>query len=224
MTVILMRTIIFFVLLNLGMRMMGKRQIGELHLTEFITAVMLSELALLPITDVDIPLLYGLFAMFTLCCLEVISAYMCRNIPVLRRIMEGRPLVLVSRGRIIEENLAGSRISTEELFAAIRVAGFRGIDEVSYVILEQTGALSVIADPISVPPAAEDLGIRVPNRGISHPIIIDGQIQQRTLGQTGKDMAWLKKQLKANGLREKELVYFCVDDCDNISYERKREK
>ncbi len=224
MTVILLRTLIFFVLLNFGMRMMGKRQIGELHLTEFITAVMLSELAILPMTDADIPLLYGVFSVFTLCCLEVISSHLCRNIPALRRVMEGRPLVLVSRGHIIEENLAGSRISTDELFSAIRVAGFRGIDEVSYVILEQTGAISVLANANTEPPAAEDLKLKVENKGISHPIIIDGCIQQRTLGQTGKDMAWLKKRLREEGLKEKELVYFCVDDCDNISYERKREK
>ena len=223
MNVILLRILVFFVLLNLGMRMMGKRQMGELQLTEFVTAVMLSELALMPITDTDIPLLYGVFAILTLCCLELISAYLRRCFPTLRRLMEGRPLVLVSRGHIIEENLAGSRICTEELFSAIRAAGFRGIDEVDYVILEQTGTVSVLAKPHSVPPAAEDLGIEVPGRGISHPIIIDGQVQQRTLGQTGKDMAWLKKQLKANGLKEKELVYFCVDDCDNISYERKQQ-
>ncbi len=224
MTVIMLRTLIFFVLLNLGMRMMGKRQIGELHLTEFITAVMLSELALLPITDTDTPLIYGVLSVFALCCLEVISAHLCRNIPTLRRIMEGRPLVLVSRGRIIEKNLASSRISTDELFSAIRVAGFRGIEEVSYAILEQTGAISVIAAPNAAPPAAADLNIQVENKGISHPIIIDGCIQQRTLGQTGKDMAWLKKQLKQNGLKEEELLYFCVDDSDNISFERKNKQ
>ncbi len=223
MTVILLRTFIFFVLLNTGMRLMGKRQIGELQLTEFITAVMLSELALLPITDTDTPLIYGVFAVCLLCSLEVISAYLCRKLPFLRRAMEGRPLVLIANGRIVEKNLNAARVSTDELFSAIRGAGLRGPEEVSYVILEQTGTLSVIPHVGSQAPAAEDLGLALPCKGISHPIIIDGNVQERTLGQTGKNKAWLNKQLKSLGLKAEELVYLCVDDCDNISYERKRQ-
>lgn len=221
MSVILLRTLIFFVLLNIGMRLMGKRQIGEIQLTEFITAVMLSELALLPITDTDTPFLYGVFAMLTLCSLEVISAYACRRLPSLRRAVEGRPLVLVSGGHFVGKNLAAARISTDELFAAIRGAGLRGPEEVSYVILEQTGALSVIPKQSAVPPTAEDLSLNVESRGISHPVIIDGEIQERTLGQTGKDRRWLEKQLSEKGLCREELLYFCVDDCDNVSFERR---
>lgn len=223
MCVVLLRTLIFFLLLNGSMRLMGKRQIGEIQLTEFITAVMLSELALLPITDSDIPMLYGVLAVLALCCFEIISAHLCQKLPSLRRVVEGRPLVLISGGKIMEKNLSASRISTDELFATIRSAGLTGPQEVSYVILEQTGTLSVIPKETYLPPTAEDLGVRVKSKGISHPLIIDGKTETRTLGQTGKDINWLEKQLKNEGLKAKELLYFCVDDEGNISYERKKQ-
>lgn len=222
MTVILIRTLIFYVMLNLGMRLTGKRQIGEIQLAEFVSAIMLSELALLPITDPDKPLLHGVLGIVVLCCLEVISAYLCRKSKALRRVMEGRPLVLMCRGKIEEKNMDSARVSTDELFAAIRGAGYRGPEEISYVILEQNGILSVIPKPESLPPTAEDMAITIPDRGISHPLIIDGKVQERTLGQTGKNRVWLNKRLKELGLKENQVLFFCVDDRDNISYERKK--
>lgn len=224
MTVVLARVVILFVILNIGMRIMGKRQIGEIQLTEFVSAVMLSELALLPITDTDIPLIYGVAGVFTLVSLEVISAFLCKKSAAVRRIMEGRPMVLICGGHIIEENLVKARVSTDELFSAIRGAGLRGPEEASYVILEQSGTLSVIAAAGAAPPTADDMGVRLKDKGISHPLIIDGLLQERTLGSTGKDKEWLHAQLEAKGLRPDELLYFCIDDRGTVSYERSKKK
>lgn len=222
MGVIFTRTVIFYVLLNLGMRLTGKRQIGEIQLAEFVSAVMLSELALIPITDPEKPLVYGLLGIAVLCCLEIISAFLCRKSKLFRRAMEGRPLVLMCKGRIDERSLDNARISTDELFAAIRGAGCRGPEDVSYVILEQNGTLSVIPKPRSMPLTAEDIGAEVPDRGISHPLIIDGKVQERTLGKTGKDRRWLRKKLAEMGLKESEILFFCIDDGGGISYEERK--
>lgn len=209
MTVIFIRTLVFFVLLSASMRLMGKRQIGEIQLTEFVTAVMLSELAVLPITDTDVPLVHGLLGVAVLACLEVISAYICRKSPFLRRIMDGQSLVLVSKGRVIEENLTKSRISTDELFAAIRSSGLSGMEDTAYVILEQSGALSVI-------PAEKG--------GVSHAVIVDGTVQKRALADSGRNEKWLKDILKENGLRAGRLLYLTVNDSGEIKYAEKSGK
>lgn len=206
MTVLIVRTVVFFVILSTAMRLMGKRQIGEIQLTEFVSAVMLSELAVLPIADTDIPFVHGLFGVIALACLEVISSYLCRKSPAMRSILDGRALVLVSKGRVIEKNLTKSRISTDELFAAIRSFGLRGMEEVGYVILEQTGALSVIPSE---------------KGGVSHVVIVDGKLQNRALNDSGKSHAWLDKQLAMHSLTVAELLYLTVDDGGKIHYEKR---
>lgn len=209
MTVILIRTVVLFVILSAVMRFMGKRQTGEIQLTEFITAVMMSELAVLPITDTDVPLVHGLIGIAALACLEVIGSFLCRKSPLLRRIMDGQALVLVSKGRVIEENLTKSRISTDELFAAIRSFGLSGMEDTAYVILEQTGALSVI-------PAEKG--------GVSHVVVVDGRIQKRALEASGRSLYWLDSQLKKKKLDVGSLLYLTVDDGGNVKYAEKSGK
>lgn len=203
------------------MRLMGKRQIGEIELTEFVTAVMLSELAALPVTDTDIPLTHGIAAVGVLVSLEIIIAFVCRKSPTIRGVLDGKPLILVSGGRVLEKNLTKARISTDELFASIRGAGLKGVEEVSYVILEQTGAISVIPAAAATAPTAADMGKAVEERGVSHAVIVDGKIQQRALRDSGKTEKWLRDQLLQRRLGVKELLYFCVDDCGGISFEKK---
>ncbi len=206
MTVILVRTALFYIILSAGMRFMGKRQIGEIQIGEFVSAVMISELAVLPIADVDIPITHGILGVIVLACLEIISSFLCRKSTALRRVLDGQSLVLVSRGKVIEENLTKSRISTDELFAAIRTFGLSGMDEVSYVILEQTGGISVI-------PAEQG--------GIAHTLIIDGKVQKRALAESLKSEEWLKAELSKRRLAAESLLYLTIDDSGNIKYEKK---
>ena len=221
MTVIFVRSIIFFIILGLSMRLMGKRQIGEIELTEFVTAVMLSELAALPVTDTDIPLTHGIVAVGVIVSLEIIIAFICRKSPLIRGVLDGRPLILAAKGRVIEKNLTKARISTDELFASIRGAGLKGMEEVSYVILEQTGAVSVIPAAKSAPLTPADMGKNPEDKGVSHTVIVDGMVQKRALEDSGRSEEWLKAELEKRRLGVKELLYFCVDDAGNVSLEKK---
>ena len=144
MTVILVRTVLaYFVLLSI-VRLMGKRQIGELQMTEFISAILLSEIASLPLTDHDIPLLYGILPLFVIGSFEVILAMLCRKSEKIRHLLEGKPVTLVQNGKYLEQNLTKVRISREEIDAQIRINGFAGIQDIDTVILEQTGKMSVL--------------------------------------------------------------------------------
>lgn len=144
MVIIVVRTIIFYIVLAILMRLMGKRQIGEVSLAEFVAVVLLSELAALPITDRDIPLAHGLAPLIIISSIEIIIAYICRKSVKIRRFIDGKPIVLVQNGKIIEKNLTKTRVTPDEIESEIRVNGYRQIQEVDTVILEQTGKISVL--------------------------------------------------------------------------------
>jgi uncharacterized membrane protein YcaP (DUF421 family) len=140
----LIRTALSYFLLLAMVRLMGKRQIGELQMTEFISAVMLSEAAVFPITDRDIPLLYGLLPLIVISSIEVILALLCRKYTPVRDLLEGKPILLVENGQYKEENLTRTRISREEVDSQIRVFGLENVSQVEKVILEPTGQMSVL--------------------------------------------------------------------------------
>ena len=140
----LIRTALSYFLLLAMVRLMGKRQIGELQMTEFISAVMLSEAAVFPITDRDIPLLYGLLPLVVISSIEVILALLCRKYTPVRHLLEGKPILLVENGQYKEENLTRTRISREEVDSQIRVFGLENVSQVDKVILEPTGQMSVL--------------------------------------------------------------------------------
>lgn len=144
MTVIILRSLIFYFILTFMMKFMGKRQIGEMQLSEFVTAVMLSELAVLPLTDRDIPFLHGLLPLMLISSLEIIVSFLCIKSKMFRVIINGNPIVLVDNGNYIKKNLFKARISKEDVDGQIRINGYESIEEVKTVILERTGKMSVI--------------------------------------------------------------------------------
>lgn len=144
MTAILVRTVLAYLILLAIVRLMGKRQIGELQMTEFISAILLSEIASLPLTDRDIPLLYGILPLCVIGSFEVILALLCRRFAPFRHFLEGKPIELVKDGKYLEQNLTKTRISREEVDAEIRINGFGSVKEVDTVTLEPTGKMSVL--------------------------------------------------------------------------------
>ncbi len=144
MTVIVIRSVIFYVILTFLMRLMGKRQIGEMQLSEFVTAVLLSELAVLPITDGDIPLLHGLLPLLIISGFEVIVSFACQKSDWFRQFLNGNAIQLVKNGKYIEKNLEKARVSTDEIDTQIRINGYENIKEIKSVFLERTGKMSVL--------------------------------------------------------------------------------
>lgn len=144
MTIIVIRAFIFYILLTLMMKLMGKRQIGEMQLSELVTTVLLSELAVLPVTDTDIPLLHGVLPLLMISSIEVVISFASRKSRKFRVLLNGNPIVLYEKGRFDEESLTKARVSTEDIEAQVRINGFENMSEVSKVILERTGKMSVL--------------------------------------------------------------------------------
>lgn len=151
MSIILVRALIVYILLTLMMKLMGKRQIGEIEISELITTLLLSELAVFPITDADTPLILGLLPVLTISSIEVAISLACQKSKRLLVLINGNPILLYSNGKYIEKNLLKTRVSTEDVIAQVRINGFKDLSDVERVILERTGKMSVLGKS-TVPP------------------------------------------------------------------------
>lgn len=141
---IALRALFFYFILMALMRFMGKRQIGEMQLSEFVTTILLSELAVYPVTETEIPLLYGLLPLLLIASVEVLIAILCQKNRKFRIFLNGNPLTLYEKSAFVRKNLIKSRMTEEDVEAQVRINGFKGMQEVSTVVLERTGKLSVL--------------------------------------------------------------------------------
>ncbi len=212
MLTIFIRILLIYILLILTMRFMGKRQIGQLQLSELVTTILLSELAVQPITDENIPISFAFIPIATLISLEVIISFAVTKISFLKPIFDGKPSILINRGNIDLKEIARVRISMEEFLSQLRIAGVADITEVDYAILEQNGQLSVIPKRNESPPTCRELSKNVRETGISHAVIVDSKISKFDLKLIGKDENWLHARLKKNGVNINEVFLFAVDD------------
>ena len=127
------------------MKLMGKRQIGEMELSELVTTVLLSELAVFPVTDTDIPLIHGLLPVLLISSLEVIISFACQRSKKLMVLLNGNPILLYEKGNFVDKNLIKTRISAEDVETQVRTNGFKDLNQVDKVILERNGKMSVLA-------------------------------------------------------------------------------
>ncbi|MBE6585120.1 MAG: DUF421 domain-containing protein [Ruminococcaceae bacterium] len=223
MSVIFVRTLIIYVILMITMRIMGKRQLGELELSELITAFLLSEVASLPITNRDIPLWHAILPILTLMALEVLLSGLILKLPWLKKLLSVRPAVLIHHGKIDRDAMRGIRLSSEELLSQLRLKDVTDPSEVEYAILEPNGQISVILSSNARPPTAEELGMDIPERGVMHLLVTDGKVNPKNLQMAGKDELWLRKYLKNNGLNMEDIFMLLIDDGGRICL-RIREK
>ncbi len=224
MTVIFMRTLILYIALTAVMRLMGKRQIGELQLPEFVAAVMISQIASLPVADRDIPLLHGVIPVLTLGSAEVMVAFACKKIPRLRRHVYGEPLVLMEDGEICEKTLEKARISADEVLAAVRSAGLASPEDAECVILEQTGKITVLARKSASPLTFEAAGIPAEENGAELPVMSEGAANRSFAEARRVRGDLLGAELKKQGIKAEDCLYITVDRRGNVKAALKKER
>lgn len=226
MPTVIIRTFIIYVILELSMKLMGKRQIGEFQLSELVTTLLLSELAALPISDPDIPLMYMAMPVALIISLEVITSYLSVKNGVLRRFFSGKPSVLISRGVINQRELRRLRISCSELLSQLRQKGYGDISEINYAIVEDDGQLSVFPKTDSRPPNIGEYtdvtsGNTPPDSGIAHALIIDGDLIEDNLKCAGKSRAFVDHQLRMAKCGIKDVLLLLCDDTDKVTLIKK---
>jgi len=212
MVTILFRTVIIYLILTVTMRIMGKRQLGELEPSELVTTFLLSEIASLPITNLDIPVMFAVIPIITLLSLEVFASVLLIKVPTLKNLLSPRPNILIDKGKLRQDELQKLRISTDEFLSELRQSGITDISEVYYAILEENGKLSVIPKAKHTPPTAKQMGIPVSESGISHILISDGKLNRHGIKTLGLTSADIKQYLTENGLSPGEVFLLTKND------------
>lgn len=199
---VLIRTLIIYVFLSFSIKIMGKRQIGELEIGELISTLLISEVAALPIADPDIPLSSAVFPIIFIISLEILVSFIKNKSEKMKRIIDGEPSFVIYRGKLRQRVLHENRISMNEILSELRVLGVGDISEVDYAILEQNGKLSVL---------------KKNKDRLAHTLIIDGEVNEYALSALGYDMEWLSKILEQDNCKEGDVFLMTVDDNGNTN-------
>lgn len=225
MAIVICRTLIIYFALLITMRILGKRQLGELELSEFVLGALIADLASHPLQDMGIPLINGLVPIITLFCCEVLIAGLTMKSIRLRTVFFGKPSVLIARGQIVQREMRRNRFTLDELMQELRSQGRSDIRKIEYAILETDGKLNVIPYPSEVPVTAAQLGLSAPDTGLSTIVISDGRILDANLRHLGLDQSWLADRLRENGAEDAAQVFMMtVNGAGQIYFARKEQE
>ncbi|MDQ0287130.1 uncharacterized membrane protein YcaP (DUF421 family) [Desulfofundulus luciae] len=203
------RTVLIYFIVLLVVRLMGKREIGQLSPFDFVVAIIIAELAAIPMESTSIPLWRGIIPLVTLGILEVVLSFLALHSPFLRRLLDGEPQVVIRNGRIIKDELRRARYNLNDLLAQLREKGIVNVGDVEFGVLETSGKLSVIPKSQKRPVTPEDLGLPTSYEGLPAVLVMDGQVLKDNLRLVGLDEAWLREHLAAAGL-EPERVFLAT--------------
>ncbi|MBQ7793595.1 MAG: DUF421 domain-containing protein [Clostridia bacterium] len=219
----MIRTLILYFLVVTAMRIMGKRQIGEMQPSELVVAIMISDLASIPMQDTNIPLLSGVVPVLTLLVAEVGMSYLCLKSIKVRRLFTGEPSIIIYNGVVLEKELRKLRFSLSDLAEQLRINGCSGVAEIQTAILETNGQLSIIKK--SPPLTAEDLGVKSKsNINLPFLIVMDGDINNAELRRSGKDEKWLNNALKRRKIDSVDEVFIAELQPDGELFVQRKER
>ena len=224
MLTILFRTMILYILLIGTMRLMGKRQLGELEISELVTTLLVSEIAALPIGDPSIPIIYAVIPLVTILTIEVTLSVLLLKCPRLKNLASSRPNILIRHGIIDQKEMRRIRITIDELISEIRQSGLSSLSEVDYAILEQNGKISVIPKKNAQPPAAKDLGLHLTESGIIHALIEDGRINRYNMELLSVKEDWLRARIAERALLPEGLFFLGIDDAGALYWVEKEDQ
>ncbi len=221
---ILFRTLILYILITVVIRAMGKRQVGELEMSELVTTLLLSQLASLPIEDPEISLSHVFIPILLIVATEIVITFLKGRINILKRIFESRPSILINRGVIDQGELLRVRLTVGELLSAVRQQGYRDVGDIYYAILEENGKFSLLARSDCEPPTARDMGKEVAEQGCAFPLIADGVIDSDTLLRMGKTEGWLRSVCRREGADIENIFLLTLDDAGEVRITKKEAK
>lgn len=212
MATILIRTIIIYILLTAAVRFMGKRQIGELEITDLVTTLLISEIASLPLTDSSIPLSHAILPIIILVSFEICASALTVLFPKAKNLFTARPATLIKNGVLCRDSMINSRISLDELISELRQNGYVDIDEILYAILEKNGKMTIVPKAKYELPDCEQLQVKTQEKGIFHMIVDNGTVNTHGLSEVGLTKGDLEDLLKKKGCNVKDIYLMMIND------------
>ena len=211
MLVTLIRLLILYILILACMRLMGRRQIGELQPSELVITMLLSEIASIPLENNDIPLLNAVVAILVLTALEILLSALCLKSDRVRKLLQGNPMLVIWNGNPVQKTLKQLRLTVEDLLEALREKDIFRITDVQCAILEADGKLSLQLKSQAQPVTAEQLGLHPPQPSIPCPIIYDGKVQTENFAFCNMSEDKLRSILNRSGLSAQNVFLLTVD-------------
>ncbi len=218
MAIAFIRTVILYLLIIAGIRLMGKRQVGELEPSELVLDLIIADLAAVPMQDFGIPLLSGIVPILTLLCITMVLSVLTMKSVRFRAVICGRPSIIVENGKIRQSEMRRNRFTVDELMEELRLKGVTDLSKIKYAVLETNGQLSVLPYADDLPVTAGQMQLKPEEKGLPVVIINDGRVLDHNLRLRGLDREWLAKQLKAGGVKRTQEVFLLTVDERNNTY------
>lgn len=210
MLISLFRTLIMYAAILAAVRLMGKRQISQLQTSELVVTLLISELAVMPIQQHQDPLWNGLVPMAVLALCEILVSLLMLKSGKFRQLVCGSPIVVIENGRVLQHQMRRLRMSTEDLFEELRQAGAFALEDVAYAIVETNGQLSVLKKSSADSLTPKQAGVKAAEEALEVVVVSDGKISQNSLRLCGRDPAWLREQLRCQGVELSEVFIMTV--------------
>jgi len=210
---IFFRTAIAYIVVIFAIKLMGKREIGELQLPELVTMLLISELAAYAVADDNIPLLYALIPVVVLAALEVVVSFLVTKFNIMRRLVGETASILIEHGVIRQAELSKVRLAADELFSQLRLKDVFDLSKVDYAIMEPSGKISVLLRAAELPPSCADMSIVKEETGVCFPVVVNGGFNQGYIRAAGRTPEWVREQLNLHGILAEQQVYIMTCDC-----------
>ena len=224
MLITFIRSIFLYIIVLIVMRLMGKREIGQLQPFELAISIMIADLASTPMADEGIPLTNGIIPILALLVMHLIISILNIKSIKARQILCGKPSILIYRGRIDEKMLRKERFTVNELEERLRGSNVVNIGDVEYAILETSGQVTVIQKPEKKNVTVEDMGIKTEYEGLAYDLVLDGKIMYENLKILKKDIQWLENQVSKFGIKPEQALIVTIDGRGQIFCQEKMRK
>lgn len=205
------RAIVLYIIVLIVMRLMGKREIGQLQPFELAISIMIADLASLPMTETGVPISNGIIPILGLLVMHLVISMLNMKSTKIRKIICGKPSILIFRGKIDEEVLKRERFTINELEERLRDNNIFNIGDVEYAVLETSGQVTVIPKPNKRPTTPEDFNMEPKYEGIPYDLVVDGKVMYNNLEKIGKNYVWLQKQTEKFGIKPEEALIVTID-------------
>ena len=215
------RTVILYLVLIAVIRLMGKRQIGQMEASEFVVTMLVANLAAIPMQDAAIPLYSGAVPILVVLGMELVLSSLALRSVRLRKLLCGKPVILIENGNILQKNLRATRVTLDELTGHLREKDVLDLRSVQYAILETNGNLSVFPYPKEKPASARDADVPARPQYLPITIVSDGRVMEDNLVKAKKDMAWLQKILQEKRASLSDTWLLTVDGADHVVFYRR---
>lgn len=221
MLTVFIRVLIIYITVLIFLRLMGKRQIGEMQPYEVVITLIIADLATIPMSDTNVPLLHGILPLAILVLIHYAITFLTRKSITIRRIMSGKPVVVISPQGIMYQALKDLNMNIDDLLESIRQCNYYSFDQILYAIVETNGKMSIIPTSENAPATAQDVGKQNPPAQIPHVIVSDGKLVKDEVKSSKINLKQLNKMLDKLKTSIKNLLVFTIDDDGKVFYQIK---